>query len=79
MGKKISFWRGVLVGAAIQYLYDPSAGKHRRARLREEATALMGDFASSIWMKARDRVSLRRRELSLVENSPASDIRAGVI
>ena len=39
MGKKIRFWIGVAVGAAIQYLYDPKAGASRRAMLRERLTA----------------------------------------
>ena len=39
MGKKIRFWTGVAVGAAIQYFYDPKAGAQRRALLRERLTA----------------------------------------
>ena len=39
MGKKIRFWTGVAVGAAIQYFYDPKVGGPRRAMLRERLTA----------------------------------------
>lgn len=78
MGKRITFWRGALVGAALQYFYDPTTGQNRRARLRQDAATLMSDFASSMWMKARDRVNLRRRELSLVER-PVPDLRMGIV
>lgn len=78
MGKRISFWRGAFIGAALQYFYDPTAGNHRRARLRQEAAAVISDFAGSMWRNARDRVHLRRRGLSLVE-SPVGDLRMGLI
>lgn len=78
MGKRITFWRGALMGAAFQYFYDPTTGHNRRARLRQEAATLMSDFASSIWMKGRDQVNLRRRELSLVER-PVPDMRMGIV
>ena len=41
--KRIRFWAGFAVGAAIQYLYDPKAGQSRRALLRERLTARVLD------------------------------------
>ena len=34
MGKKLRFWTGAAVGAALQYFYDPKAGQARRSQLR---------------------------------------------
>ena len=36
MRKKIRFWIGAALGAAIQYFYDPKAGKARRTVLRQK-------------------------------------------
>ena len=38
MGKKLRFWTGAVLGAALQYLYDPKAGPSRRALLRDQFT-----------------------------------------
>ena len=38
MGKKRRFWTGAALGAALQYLYDPTAGPSRRALLRDQFT-----------------------------------------
>ena len=38
MGKKLRFWTGAAIGAALQYLYDPKAGPSRRALLRDQFT-----------------------------------------
>jgi len=32
--KKLRFWAGAALGAALQYFYDPKAGQARRAQLR---------------------------------------------
>ena len=38
MGKKLRFWAGAALGAALQYLYDSKAGPSRRALLRDQIT-----------------------------------------
>ena len=51
MGKKIRFWIGVAVGAALQYFYDPKAGGPRRARLRDRLTARALDAKDRLFGK----------------------------
>ena len=51
MGRKIRFWTGVAVGAAIQYFYDPKAGAPRRAMLRERLTARALDAKDRLFGK----------------------------
>lgn len=45
MGKKLRFWTGVAVGAAIQYFYDPKAGEARRSLLRERISDRLLDVS----------------------------------
>lgn len=34
MRKKLRFWAGAALGAALQYFYDPKYGQARRSQLR---------------------------------------------
>ncbi|MGH8958341.1 MAG: hypothetical protein ACRDVK_06670 [Acidimicrobiia bacterium] len=53
MGKRIKFAQGMALGVAAQYYYDPSAGRSRRARLRDQAGAQVRRFGRLIGRKAR--------------------------
>ena len=53
MGKKLRLLWGGLLGATLQYLYDPQAGKSRRARLKDQAVARGRDATRMIGRKVR--------------------------
>jgi hypothetical protein len=53
MGKKLRMLWGGVVGATLQYLYDPQSGKSRRARLKDQAAARVRDATREISRKAR--------------------------
>ena len=38
-----NFYRGLVLGAGLMYLLDPSRGRTRRARLRDQITGALGD------------------------------------
>jgi hypothetical protein len=48
MGKKLRFLFGALTGALVQYLFDPQAGKYRRARVGDRAMLYMDDVRDGI-------------------------------
>jgi gas vesicle protein len=53
MGKKLRMLSGGVMGAALQYLYDPTSGRSRRARLRDQAMARMRDVTRTMGRKIR--------------------------
>jgi hypothetical protein len=53
MGKRTRFMTGALFGAGIQYLYDPQAGRGRRARLKDQAVARLRKGGRELAKKAR--------------------------
>ena len=53
MGKRIRFISGAMVGALVQYLYDPERGRSRRARLSDQARARLRDMREEAGRKAR--------------------------
>lgn len=53
MGKRIRFISGALVGAFVQYLYDPERGRSRRARLADQARARLRGVGEEAGRKAR--------------------------
>ena len=53
MGKRIRMMSGAAMGATIQYLYDPTSGRSRRARLKDQAAARVRDVTRMIGRKIR--------------------------
>jgi hypothetical protein len=53
MGKKLRMLSGGVMGATLQYLYDPTSGRSRRARLRDQAMARVRDASRMIGRKIR--------------------------
>jgi hypothetical protein len=53
MGKKLRMLSGGVMGATLQYLYDPTSGRSRRARLRDQAAARARDVTRAIGRKIR--------------------------
>ncbi|MEX2623761.1 MAG: YtxH domain-containing protein [Acidimicrobiia bacterium] len=53
MGKKLRFLFGALTGALIQYLFDPQAGKYRRARVGDRTITYMDDVRKGIDRRSR--------------------------
>ena len=52
----ITFLKGAAIGAGFMYLFDPSRGRSRRARIRDKAV--------HTWNEAGDMVEARARHLS---------------
>jgi hypothetical protein len=48
MGKKLRFWAGAVLGAALQYFYDPAAGRARRAYLRQQISDRVLDASDGL-------------------------------
>jgi len=62
MGKRTRFLTGALMGAGVQYLYDPQAGRTRRARLSQQTAAKLRKAGRFLSRKARyQRGRLRGR------------------
>jgi hypothetical protein len=59
MGKKLRFWTGALLGAALQYLYDPQAGPSRRGALREQLGNWMAETKDGLRGGARTQRTFR--------------------
>lgn len=53
MGKKLRMLSGAVLGATLQYLYDPTSGGSRRARLRDQAMARVRDVTRTMARKLR--------------------------
>lgn len=53
MGKRMRFMTGAAVGAGMQYLYDPQAGRSRRARLSQQAASKVRKAGRFLSRKAR--------------------------
>lgn len=53
MGKKLRMLWGGVVGATLQYMYDPTSGRSRRARLKDQAAARVRDLTRTIGRKVR--------------------------
>ena len=53
MGKRLRMMSGAAMGATIQYLYDPTSGRSRRARLRDQAAARLRKVTKMIGQKIR--------------------------
>jgi hypothetical protein len=43
MVRSPNFYRGLVLGAGLMYLLDPSRGRTRRARIRDQITGALGD------------------------------------
>src|SRR5690606_18669333 len=54
MSRFISFLTGAHVGMGTMYLFDPDAGKRRRAHLRDKGGALVRDFQDGLRKSSRD-------------------------
>ena len=53
MGKKLRMLWGGVVGAALQYMFDPTSGRSRRARLKDQAAAQLRDVTRMIDRRVR--------------------------
>lgn len=53
MGKKLRMLSGGVMGATLQYLYDPTSGRSRRARLRDQSAARVREVTRRIGRKIR--------------------------
>ena len=50
----ITFIKGAAIGAGMMYLFDPSQGRRRRARIRDGAVRAWNDTGDTIEAKTRD-------------------------
>lgn len=53
MGKKLRMLWGGVVGATLQYMYDPTSGRSRRARLKDQAAKRVREATRTLSRKVR--------------------------
>lgn len=52
--KLLTFLKGAAIGAGFMYLFDPSQGRRRRARIRDKAVHAYNEVGDTVEAKTRD-------------------------
>ena len=71
----MTFLKGAAIGAGFMYLFDPSRGRSRRARIRDGAVRVWNDAGDAVEGKARD---LGNRAQGLLHDASAVLTPAGL-